>query len=180
MRFETVVPHLFRVATRDEVIPLSEEVLCRSGNVIKQLSVPRGTNIIISDVAYHRWPCLILDCIVKFTRVLQEQRHMGGGCRNLETKQVVGRDNQVHRNECRRMVQFVHQRYFRPCLSPCLTLVLVCLLALDNVPVSGGALRECRNSWSGPRCAYPLILPGFLQGHRIAGIFIRTRFKVEI
>ncbi|KAI0281778.1 cytochrome P450 [Russula aff. rugulosa BPL654] len=54
VRFDTVVPHLFRVATRDEVIPLSEQVRCRSGSVTKELYIPQGTHIIISDVAYHR------------------------------------------------------------------------------------------------------------------------------
>ena len=54
MRYDTVVPHLFREATRDDVIPLTAKVLCRSGNVIEHLSIPQGTQIIISDVAYHR------------------------------------------------------------------------------------------------------------------------------
>lgn len=54
VRFDTVVPHLFRVGTRDEVIPLSSQVLCRSGSVTKELYIPQGTHIIISDVAYHR------------------------------------------------------------------------------------------------------------------------------
>jgi len=54
VRFDTVVPHLFRVGTRDEVIPLSEQVLCRTGSVIKELCIPQGTHVIISNVAYHR------------------------------------------------------------------------------------------------------------------------------
>lgn len=54
LRFDTTIPHLFRVTTRDEVIPLSEQVLCQSGGVIKELCVPQGTHIIISAVAYHR------------------------------------------------------------------------------------------------------------------------------
>ena len=33
IRFDTVVPHLFREATRNEVIPLSEQVRCRSGTI---------------------------------------------------------------------------------------------------------------------------------------------------
>jgi hypothetical protein len=52
-RFDVVVPHLFREMTRDEVIPLSGHVVCRSGNVIKYLCIPQGTHIIIS-VAYNR------------------------------------------------------------------------------------------------------------------------------
>jgi hypothetical protein len=53
-RFDTVVPHLFRETTRDEVIPLSRPAHCRSGSVIKELYVSQGTHIIISDVAYNR------------------------------------------------------------------------------------------------------------------------------
>ncbi|KAI0295704.1 cytochrome P450 [Russula brevipes] len=54
VRFDTVVPHLFRVSTRDEVIPLSEQVHCRSGSVIEELYIPQGTHVIISDIAYNR------------------------------------------------------------------------------------------------------------------------------
>ncbi|KAI9453185.1 cytochrome P450, partial [Russula earlei] len=55
VRFDTVVPHLFRVATRNEVISLSEQVRCRSGIFIEELYIPQGTHIIISNVAYNRW-----------------------------------------------------------------------------------------------------------------------------
>jgi len=54
VRFDTVVPHLFRVSTRDEVIPLSEQVHCRSGSVIEELYIPQGTHVIVSDIAYNR------------------------------------------------------------------------------------------------------------------------------
>ena len=64
MRFETVVLHLFRMATHDEVIPLTEKVLYRSGGVIEQLPIARRTNIIISDVANRRWSCLTFDYVV--------------------------------------------------------------------------------------------------------------------
>jgi hypothetical protein len=33
---------------------LSGPVVCRSGTVIKELCIPQGTHIIISDVAYNR------------------------------------------------------------------------------------------------------------------------------
>ena len=72
MRYDTVVPHLFREATRDDVIPLTAKVHCRSGSVIEHLPIPRGTQIIISDVAYHRWAYQIPHHIPKFTHVLQE------------------------------------------------------------------------------------------------------------
>ncbi|KAI9465874.1 cytochrome P450 [Lactarius psammicola] len=54
LRFDTVVPHLFREAVCDEVVPLSVPVYCKSGNVINELHIPKGTHIIVSDVAYHR------------------------------------------------------------------------------------------------------------------------------
>ncbi|KAH9965228.1 cytochrome P450 [Russula dissimulans] len=54
IRFDTVVPHLFREATRNEVIPLSEEVRCRSGTITGELYIPQGTHIIISNAAYNR------------------------------------------------------------------------------------------------------------------------------
>ncbi|KAH9050260.1 hypothetical protein EDB84DRAFT_1433222 [Lactarius hengduanensis] len=31
-------------------------IYCKSGNVINELQIPRGTHLIISDIAYHRWP----------------------------------------------------------------------------------------------------------------------------
>jgi len=54
IRFDTVVPHLFREATRNEVIPLSEQVRCRSGTITEELCIPQGTHIIISNAAYNR------------------------------------------------------------------------------------------------------------------------------
>lgn len=54
MRFDTVVPHLFREAAKEEVVPLSVPVNCKSGNVINELHIPKGTHVIVSDIAYHR------------------------------------------------------------------------------------------------------------------------------
>jgi hypothetical protein len=55
MRFDTVVPHLFREAAKEEVVPLSVPVNCKSGNVINELHIPKGTHVIVSDIAYHRY-----------------------------------------------------------------------------------------------------------------------------
>ncbi|KAI0052758.1 cytochrome P450 [Auriscalpium vulgare] len=49
LRFDTVVPHLFRVSTRDDVIPLSQPIAGSS-----ELPIAQGTHIIISNVAYNR------------------------------------------------------------------------------------------------------------------------------
>ncbi|KAI9441397.1 cytochrome P450 [Lactarius indigo] len=54
LRFDTVVPHLFREAVCDEVVPLSVPIYCKSGDVINELHIPKGTHVIISDIAYHR------------------------------------------------------------------------------------------------------------------------------
>lgn len=84
MRYDTVIPHLFREATRDEVIPLTAKVFCRSGNVIEHLPIPRGTQIIISDVAYHRWACQITPLYSEF------DRHSSGTRTYGETTQISG------------------------------------------------------------------------------------------
>ncbi|THH17361.1 hypothetical protein EW146_g3435 [Bondarzewia mesenterica] len=52
-RFDTVVPHLFREATRDDVLPLSEPLKMSSGKVVSEILVPKGTRIVISNVAYN-------------------------------------------------------------------------------------------------------------------------------
>ncbi|KAI0066958.1 cytochrome P450 [Artomyces pyxidatus] len=54
LRFDTVVPHLFRVSTRDDVIPVSAPISSPSGDSTFELPIPKGTQIIISDVAYNR------------------------------------------------------------------------------------------------------------------------------
>jgi len=169
MRYDTVVPHLFRVATRDEVIPLTAKVLCRSGSVIEHLPIPRGTQIIISDVAYHRCAIQIPHYILKFTCVLQEQEHMGRRRRYLEAEQMVGRDSPVLRNQSGCMVQFVrHRNTFSPTLS---NLVIDCLLAPDNVPVSGGDSRERRKLWTDPWCTYSSSTPDFVGLPRYRGFY---------
>ncbi|KAI0260715.1 cytochrome P450 [Gloeopeniophorella convolvens] len=54
LRFDTVVPHLFRTATRDDIVPLSKPINCPSGRVLTELCIPRETHIIISNIAYNR------------------------------------------------------------------------------------------------------------------------------
>ncbi|KAI0298376.1 cytochrome P450 [Multifurca ochricompacta] len=54
LRFDTVVPHLFREAIRDEVVPLSKPIRSKSGKVIEELFIPKGTSIIVSNAAYNR------------------------------------------------------------------------------------------------------------------------------
>jgi cytochrome P450 len=78
IRFDTVVPHLFREATRNEVIPLSEEVRCRSGTITGELYIPQGTHIIISNAAYNRWGYLTAHHPTSGPYTfLQEQKYLG-------------------------------------------------------------------------------------------------------
>jgi cytochrome P450 len=54
LRFHPVAYHSFRYATQDEVLPLSQPITKRSGEVIHELPVPKGTQILISIAAYNR------------------------------------------------------------------------------------------------------------------------------
>ena len=74
--------------------------------------------------------------------LLQEQRHLGGGCRCLETKQMVGRLSQDLRNQCRDLDKFVRKNtYCMPLMESDFSFVSECLLAPDIVPVLGGDSR---------------------------------------
>ncbi|EIM88709.1 cytochrome P450 [Stereum hirsutum FP-91666 SS1] len=53
LRFDTVVPHLSRKATQDDVLPLSKPISATSGKVMKEIPIRKGLRIIISDVAYN-------------------------------------------------------------------------------------------------------------------------------
>jgi cytochrome P450 len=54
LRFCCVVYHSNRCAIQDDVLPLSQPITTRSGNVIHELPVPKGTRIIASIAAYNR------------------------------------------------------------------------------------------------------------------------------
>src|SRR5260221_567551 len=146
MRYDTVVPHLFRVATRDDVIPLTAEVHCRSGSVIEHLPISRGTQIIISDVAYHRWACQIPHYMLKLHTFFRNKNIWGDDAdvwrpsRWLDgTIQSSGTNPGVWSNLCATGISFYVSRTVS---NSCY--VIDYLSALDNVPVSGGDSRECR------------------------------------
>ncbi|KAG1856005.1 cytochrome P450 [Suillus subalutaceus] len=54
LRFCCVVYHAHRYASQDDVLPLSQPITTRSGNVIRELPVPKGTQIVASIAAYNR------------------------------------------------------------------------------------------------------------------------------
>ncbi|EIW80413.1 cytochrome P450 [Coniophora puteana RWD-64-598 SS2] len=56
LRIDNVDFHVHRCAGQDEVIPLSKPLTTRSGKVITEVPVPKGTGIIASAIAYHRNP----------------------------------------------------------------------------------------------------------------------------
>ncbi|KAG2347348.1 cytochrome P450 [Suillus weaverae] len=54
LRFCCVIYHANRCASQDDVLPLSQPITTRSGDVIRELPVPKGTRIIVSIAAYNR------------------------------------------------------------------------------------------------------------------------------
>jgi len=54
LRFHPIVFHLFRMPVKDDIIPLSEPIITSSGEVISELHVRRGQNIIASVAGYNR------------------------------------------------------------------------------------------------------------------------------
>lgn len=54
LRFCTVIYHANRCASQDDVLPLSQPITTRSGDVIRELPVPKGTRIVASIAAYNR------------------------------------------------------------------------------------------------------------------------------
>ncbi|THG97108.1 hypothetical protein EW026_g4830 [Hermanssonia centrifuga] len=56
LRFHPIVYHLGREAAKDDVIPLSKPVYGKSGEMISEIPVTAGQNIMISICAYNRLP----------------------------------------------------------------------------------------------------------------------------
>ncbi|KAG2153139.1 cytochrome P450 [Suillus clintonianus] len=54
LRFCCVIYHAHRFASQDDVLPLSKPITTRSGDVIRELPVPKGTRIVASIAAYNR------------------------------------------------------------------------------------------------------------------------------
>ncbi|KAF8141145.1 cytochrome P450 [Boletus edulis] len=54
LRYHPVVPHVHRIAGRDDVLPLSQPITTESGEVTNEIFVPKGTRIVASIAAYNR------------------------------------------------------------------------------------------------------------------------------
>lgn len=55
LRLHPVLPHSYRVALQDDVLPLSEPVTTKSGTTLTELPITKGTRIIISSGGYNRY-----------------------------------------------------------------------------------------------------------------------------
>ena len=49
-----MVPRILREAGADDILPLSRPITTKSGEVISEIAVPKGTNIMVSVAAYNR------------------------------------------------------------------------------------------------------------------------------
>ncbi|KAG1820586.1 cytochrome P450 [Suillus subaureus] len=54
LRLCCVAYHVHRCASQDDILPLSQPITTRSGEVIRELPVPKGTRIVVSIAAYNR------------------------------------------------------------------------------------------------------------------------------
>uniref|UniRef100_A0A0W0FWR2 Cytochrome p450 n=2 Tax=Moniliophthora roreri TaxID=221103 RepID=A0A0W0FWR2_MONRR len=54
LRYHTVAVHIQRVATADDVIPLSEPILALNGQHLNEISVQKGQKVLISVCGYNR------------------------------------------------------------------------------------------------------------------------------
>ncbi|KAJ3807309.1 cytochrome P450 [Lentinula aff. lateritia] len=54
LRFHPVAMHLFRVAVEDDILPLSKPIITTTGEMLRELVVPKGTRIVGSVPAYNR------------------------------------------------------------------------------------------------------------------------------
>ncbi|KAJ3850478.1 cytochrome P450 [Lentinula lateritia] len=54
LRFHPVAVHLFRIAVEDDVLPLMKPIVASTGEILKEVVVPKGTRIIGSIPAYNR------------------------------------------------------------------------------------------------------------------------------
>ena len=53
LRFAPVLPNIFRKNVEDDVLPLSQPVTLKSGQVVDRLAIPKGTRIYISVGGYN-------------------------------------------------------------------------------------------------------------------------------
>ena len=54
LRFHPAIPRIERMASQDDVLPLSKPVLTNYGDMIDEVLIPKGTIITASVAAYNR------------------------------------------------------------------------------------------------------------------------------
>ena len=54
MRFHPIVYHLMRLSKKDDIIPLSEPIVTAHGNIIHEVPISKGQNVLVSICAYNR------------------------------------------------------------------------------------------------------------------------------
>lgn len=54
LRFHPPLPQFSRIALQDDILPLSKPILTESGEMINEVLVPKGTEIVVSIAAYNR------------------------------------------------------------------------------------------------------------------------------
>ena len=54
LRYHPTAFHLWRVASADDVIPLSEPIIGKDGQTITEIPISAGTGVHISVCGYHR------------------------------------------------------------------------------------------------------------------------------
>lgn len=54
LRLHAIFPHNYRKATKDDVVPLATPIQTKSGKMITEILVPKGTRVILSIAGYNR------------------------------------------------------------------------------------------------------------------------------
>ena len=54
MRFHPIVYHLMRVSKKADIIPLSEPIVAVNGDIIHEVPISKGQNVLVSICAYNR------------------------------------------------------------------------------------------------------------------------------
>ena len=54
LRFHSIVYHLVRAAVKDDVIPLANPVVTKTGETVSEIFVKAGQTILVSICAYNR------------------------------------------------------------------------------------------------------------------------------
>ena len=54
LRYHPAVPHNYRQAMKDDVLPLSKPIRTLSGKIINEIPIPKGTRLTLSVAAYNR------------------------------------------------------------------------------------------------------------------------------